>query len=249
MSTISSILPKIPDNFSTQISDATVSSSALSITLDSVAGLPTEGVGQLFKKNTDGEIIQGSIEFIHWTDISGNALILTDIGDRGLTGSDSGAQSYVADDYFEIWVSSYYQLDEESVVSPDGEQTLSNKTLVSPNITGMAGFEARKETIYSNGNSGTSKEIDWANGSTQSLTLTGNCTLTFANAVAGQYLTLLVTVDATGGYTITIPSSIGVSGTTITKTANAKNAIAWRYDGTSYWLVGVVDNATAITSL
>lgn len=109
MSNISSFLPVPPDNFSTQISTPTIGTTDLTIGLDSVAGLATEGVGVLFKKDSDGVIVPGSIEFIHWTGISGSSITLTDTGDRGITGSDAGAQSYVADDYFEVWVSSYYQ--------------------------------------------------------------------------------------------------------------------------------------------
>lgn len=149
MSTISKFLANPPDNFSTQISSSTVATGALSIDLDSTAGLPTEGVGQLFKKDSSGNVVQGSIEFIHWTGALGNTITLTDTGDRGLTGSDSGAQSYVADDYFEVWVSSYYQPtdgilvehaadgthDDTVVATLTGTQTLTNKTLTSPTIT------------------------------------------------------------------------------------------------------------------
>lgn len=108
MSTIAKFLPKPPDQFSTQIASSTVSSSALSISLDSTSGLPTEGIGQLFKKDANGNLIAGSVEFCHWTNVSGSTITFSDTGDRGITGSDSGAQSYVADDYFEVWASSYY---------------------------------------------------------------------------------------------------------------------------------------------
>lgn len=129
MSIVSFPLPLPPNNFSTQIASTSVSSSALSIQLDSVAGLPLEGVGQLFKKDANGDIVVGSIEFIHWTGISGSSITLTDVGDRGITGSDSGAQSYVADDYFEVWVSSYYAPDPDRFVGTDTVQDLQNKTL------------------------------------------------------------------------------------------------------------------------
>lgn len=128
MSDISDFLPKVPNNFSTQISSATVSPTALSFTINDPGDLPQEGVGQLFKKNADGEIVVGSVEFIHWTSVSGNTVSLTDTGDRGLQGSDSGAQSYIAGDYFEVWVSSYYMFDPDTIVTHTGTQELSNKT-------------------------------------------------------------------------------------------------------------------------
>lgn len=108
MSTIAKFLPKPPDGFSTQISSSTVGATDLSVTLDSTSGLPTEGVGQFFKKDANGDLIAGSVEFVHWTNVSGSTITFSDTNDRGITGSDSGAQSYVADDYFEVWASSYY---------------------------------------------------------------------------------------------------------------------------------------------
>jgi hypothetical protein len=109
MSTISLLLPLVPDNFSTQIASSSVAANALTFNVDSATGLPQEGVGQLFKKDTNGDVVAGSIEFIHWTSVVDNTINLTNTGDRGITGSDSGAQAYSADDYFEVWVSSYYQ--------------------------------------------------------------------------------------------------------------------------------------------
>src|SRR4030042_1744673 len=108
MSTIAKFLLIPPDQFSPQIASATVAADALSVTLDSTSGLPTEGVGQFFKKDANGALVSGSVEFCHWTNVAGNTITFSDTGDRGITGSDSGAQSYVADDYFEVWVSSYY---------------------------------------------------------------------------------------------------------------------------------------------
>lgn len=108
MSTITKFLSKPPDGFSTQIASATVAADALSVSLDSTTGIPTEGIGQFFKKDANGALVTGSVEFVHWTGVSGNTITFSDTGDRGITGSDSGAQSYVADDYFEVWVSSYY---------------------------------------------------------------------------------------------------------------------------------------------
>jgi hypothetical protein len=108
MSAITNPLPKPVDNFSTQISSATISPTAITFTVEDATGLPTEGIGTLFKKDSDGQVVTGSVEFIHWTGVSSNTITLTDVNDRGLDGSDSGAQSYVAGDFFEVWVTSYY---------------------------------------------------------------------------------------------------------------------------------------------
>lgn len=107
MSTISNNLPAPPDGFSTTLSSS-IANNALSIPLNSVSGLGTEGVGQLFKKDSSGNVVAGSIEYVHWTNVSGNTLTLSDTGDRGLNGSSSGAQAYSTGDYFEVWVTGQY---------------------------------------------------------------------------------------------------------------------------------------------
>lgn len=119
MSAISTLLPAPPNGFSTTLSSS-ISSAALTIPLNSVVGLGTEGVGVLFKKGTDGSVTAGSIEYIHWTGISGNSLTLSDTGDRGLTGSSVAAQAYANGDYFEVWVSSYYYNSFKNAVDTDG---------------------------------------------------------------------------------------------------------------------------------
>jgi hypothetical protein len=80
-----------------------------------------------------------------------------------------------------------------------------------------------------------------------SVTLGGNRTLSFTSTpAAGSYGTLVVTQDATGGRTITLPSTTNkvlgsTSGTTIalSTTANAKDILNFYYDGTNcYWNIG-----------
>lgn len=128
-----------------------IGSSDLSVPLNSVSGLPTEGVGVIFTKDTNGDVVAGSVEIIHWTGIGGSSLTLTNTGDRGLTGSDSGAQAYSAGAYFEVWVTSYYYAsqragfvaehssagvhDTTKVITHTATQTMTNKTLTAPIIT------------------------------------------------------------------------------------------------------------------
>jgi hypothetical protein len=80
-----------------------------------------------------------------------------------------------------------------------------------------------------------------------SVTLAGNRTLSFTSTpAAGSYGTLVVTQDATGGRTITLPSTTNkvlgsTSGTSIalSTTANAKDILNFYYDGTNcYWNIG-----------
>jgi hypothetical protein len=143
VSTIAKFLPIVPNGFSTTISTASVSPTTLSVVLVSATGLPTEGIGQFFKKDASGNLVAGSVEFCHWTNVTGSTLTFADTGDRGIAGSDSGAQAYSAGDYFEVWVSSYYVggvggLIEHSadgthastIVKTTATQTLTNKKVV-----------------------------------------------------------------------------------------------------------------------
>jgi len=107
MSAITNNMVAPPDNFSTTLS-AGISDSDLTIPVNSVAGLATEGVGVLFSKDANGAVVASSIEFVHWTNISGSNILLSDAGDRGLTGSANSAQAHASGSYFEVWVSSFY---------------------------------------------------------------------------------------------------------------------------------------------
>jgi hypothetical protein len=79
------------------------------------------------------------------------------------------------------------------------------------------------------------------------VTLAGNRTLSFTSTpAAGSYGTLVVTQDATGGRTITLPSttnkvlgSTSVTTITLSTAANAKDILNFYYDGTNcYWNIG-----------
>ena len=91
--------------------------------------------------------------------------------------------------------------------------------------------------------------INWnpANGLNASVTLNQNSTLSFTNTPAvGSYGTLVLTQDATGGRTITLPSTSNkvlgsTSSTTIdlSTAANAIDIVNFYYDGTNYfWNIG-----------
>lgn len=249
MSTIAKFLPKPPDAFSTQIASSTVSSTDLTISLDSTTGLPTEGVGQLFKKDSNGNLVSGSVEFVHWTNVSGNTITFSDTNDRGITGSDSGAQSYVADDYFEVWVSSYYVGGYGGTVEHNSAGThaaITATSLTTQTIQG-SGSGATFPTVKGVkdlGTVGATETVSWANGDRQLLTLDENLTITFSNAAAGQTLTLYLLQDGSGTNTITWADTIvwqdGITwGTSYyTTTAGKMTIVVITYVGSSYY--GVV---------
>lgn len=77
------------------------------------------------------------------------------------------------------------------------------------------------------------------------VTLGGNRTLAISNATDGDYGTLLVIQDGTGGRTLTLPSGSRVVGAgattaiTLSTAASARDILTWWYDGTNYyWNIG-----------
>lgn len=118
--------------------------------------------------------------------------------------------------------------------------------LASPTFTGTVTAPIYASTPQSLADAAT---IAWdpANGLNASVTLGGNRTLSFTTTpTAGSYGTLVVTQDATGGRTLTLPSTANkVLGSTSTTTialstaANAKDILNFYYDGTNcYWNIG-----------
>ena len=98
--------------------------------------------------------------------------------------------------------------------------------------------------IYDAGNSGTSKALDWANGPIQKVTMTGNCTFTFSNAIAGGAYTLILVQNGTGGYSATLTGwDFGDNTPTFNTAANKKNVVAGLYDGAEYLAAFAVKGA------
>ncbi len=90
--------------------------------------------------------------------------------------------------------------------------------------------------LISNGNSGTSKTIDWSAGDYQTLTLTGNATLTASNVTTGQTLVLRLVQDGTGSRTVTWWTTIkwqGGSAPTLTATASKTDIVTCRATSTT----------------
>jgi hypothetical protein len=92
-----------------------------------------------------------------------------------------------------------------------------------------------RETVYAL-TYGATITPDVANGTVQSVTLTGNVTFSaFANPVAGQSITLIVKQDATGSRTLTSTMKFAGGTKTLTTAANSTDIISVFYDGTTYW--------------
>jgi len=111
-----------------------------------------------------------------------------------------------------------------------------NFTVVALSVTGNAGFAGITEGVVAIGNSGTSKTIAITAGTTQTCTLTGNCTFTMPAATAGKSFTLFLNTGA-GSYTATFTGVKWSGGTapTITTTASRLDILAFAADGTNWY--------------
>jgi hypothetical protein len=117
-----------------------------------------------------------------------------------------------------------------------GTETLTNKTVENGTFTN--GYT--EETVTAN--TGTAYTIDLANGSVQYLTLTGNVTYTFPAPVAGRSFILIQRQDATGGRTVTWPSTVdwpGAVAPTLTSTAQRVDKFVFTAIDGSNWLGSV----------
>ena len=101
------------------------------------------------------------------------------------------------------------------------------------------------QSVYSNGNSGTSQTINWNNGNNQTTTLNGNCTFTFTAPGNISRLVLKIVHDGTTTtYTPVWPGTVkwpGGSQPIQTATASAVDFISCFYDGTNYYCTNSLD--------
>lgn len=90
----------------------------------------------------------------------------------------------------------------------------------------------------SNGNFSASTDLDLATGNTQAGVLANaNTIFVFLNPIAGAFYTLELKQDATGGRTVTWPSSVkwpGGTAPTLTTTAGRTDIISLYYNGTNF---------------
>lgn len=90
--------------------------------------------------------------------------------------------------------------------------------------------------IHNAGNSGTALTINWNNGPVQQVTLTGNCTLTFNNPIAGSTYTLILVQDGTGTRSVSLTGwDFGANPPVYNTGAGKKNVVSGLYDGVEYF--------------
>lgn len=95
---------------------------------------------------------------------------------------------------------------------------------------------AKFSPTYAKGNTAGATSVDFNAGNIQTMTLTGNATLTFSNPQNGATYRLIITQDVTGSRLITWPTIHWENKTVpvLTITANSKDIVELVYDGTNY---------------
>lgn len=97
---------------------------------------------------------------------------------------------------------------------------------------------------YDNGNSGSSKTIDWGNGNKQKLVLTDDCILTFQHPFGIMTVTLKLAQDATGSRLVTWPPNVKwPAGTapTLSTDPDAIDLLCFYHDGLDWFGTSSLD--------
>lgn len=155
--------------------------------------------------------------------VTGNSTITGTL--TGLTGITSSGTASLAT----VTVSATLGVTGTSTLGAVNAQALTCTTFTPSGLAQPGGQSAQKR--YDAGNSGTSKTIDWNNGNDQLVTMTGNCTFTFSNPVAGAVYSLEMVQDGTGSRTFTAAGTVTLKGSdnvnTIALTATAARRDTW----------------------
>ena len=99
-----------------------------------------------------------------------------------------------------------------------------------------AGLHSIGFTEKNNTSSAGAVTIDWKTSNKQKITLTENTTFSFTNPSQPCNLVLRIIQDATGGWTVTLPTikTAGGTGLTFSTTAGAEDILMLYFDGANY---------------
>jgi hypothetical protein len=229
--------------FATTLSAGISTGTSETITPASVSGLPTDTEITLTIDRIDaaGNATPTKTERITGIISGGNLTSYT----RGIDGtSDQAHSSGAVVEY--IWNADDLNdmtdgiLVEHTQTGTHGDVTASSvtaSTISASHVTmGVTGRFPVVYGEYDNGNTGTAVTVTWANGDRQTACVTASTTITFASAVAGQYLHLR-TYHAASAYSVTLPTVKWPSGTAESPgtAASATNIYVFYYDGTNYY--------------
>jgi hypothetical protein len=122
-----------------------------------------------------------------------------------------------------------------TVTSGGATITAGGLTVTAGNLT-MSGGQAIAKRV-DDGDSGTSKTIDFNGGNIHRVRLTGNCTFTFSNPQTGGTYRLECLQDTTGSRTVTWPATVKWDNNTtptLTTTVSRKDTFDFYYNGGVY---------------
>jgi hypothetical protein len=189
----------------------------------------------LLWNETSEALFVGITGIQHWVQISAGSLqgptgmgVPGSTGLQGPTGVGVAGAVSSTDNAIVRWDGTSGRVIQNSgVIIDDSNRVSSAKTFT---------FDAE----YLNGNSGTSKTIDWSNGQKQSVTMTASCTFTFGAPAGPSNLVLRCVQDATGGRVATWPSTVyapggKTSGLILSTGANQIDLVSMYYNGTNYY--------------
>jgi hypothetical protein len=111
-------------------------------------------------------------------------------------------------------------------------------SLGSLGYTGSQGAGLSSLTEVDDGNSGSTKTINFSTAVNHKVTMTAACTFTFTAPTAGEVIILKMIQDGTGGWTVVWPGTVnwGADGEPAWDTLLALTNIAvFYYDGAEYW--------------
>lgn len=208
------------------------------------AAIGTSSAVAVTPSNGRANVVYASGVFSAITQAAGTAQTASNVSYARLyAGSISGqtgniiVQNAVGLHTYNGWVSSNVSLVNNSYALLNEDQRTVIQTNGNVTITGNTNLGPYKETVYALGNTSGTTNINYYNGTVQTMTLTGNVTINtnnFLNMPAGGSVTLIMTEDGTGNRVFSSNAKFAGGSVGITQTANAISLVNIFYDGTNY---------------
>jgi hypothetical protein len=205
-----------------------ITASSASITNILVTGsLQTPGTVSLGDTTTGSLVVNTSID--------ADLIEARYIGNAGAT--------FEADTVTAVNVSATGTVFAANILHPDevsavvtGPLTANSVTVTNTLTTANTAFTRYQETVVALGNVSGTFTPNLANGTIQTLTLTGNLTFSqFLNPTSGQSGVFILTQDPTGSRLLTSNMRFAGNSRTLTTTANAVDIMSVAYIGTTYY--------------